>query len=143
MSKAAPAMPPNEARSRGPLSPASAPRSASRIARTSPLGSNGNRTSDQSPTEFSSAISSYSIDGKFYRRAGRMLCPHRSPLTPHLLSSFAPRAIASTAMPDDPYAVDAAYYDAIHGSFRDDIGLWLSFAGRTDRPVLEVGCGTG
>ena len=46
-------------------------------------------------------------------------------------------------MPDDPYAADAAYYDAIHGSFRDDTGLWLSFAGRTDRPVLEVGCGTG
>lgn len=46
-------------------------------------------------------------------------------------------------MVEDPYAVDAAYYDAIHGDFRDDIGLWLSFAGRTDRPVLEVGCGTG
>jgi SAM-dependent methyltransferase len=46
-------------------------------------------------------------------------------------------------MPDDPYEADAAYYDAIHGSFRDDTGLWLSFAGRTDRPVLEVGCGTG
>jgi SAM-dependent methyltransferase len=43
----------------------------------------------------------------------------------------------------DPYAADAAYYNAIHGSFRDDIGLWASFAGRTDRPVLEVGCGTG
>ena len=43
----------------------------------------------------------------------------------------------------DPYAVDARYYDAIHGAFREDIGLWLSFAGRTDRPVLEVGCGTG
>lgn len=43
----------------------------------------------------------------------------------------------------DPYAADAAYYDAIHGEHREDIGLWLSFAGRTDRPVLEVGCGTG
>ena len=43
----------------------------------------------------------------------------------------------------DLYAADAAYYDAIHGDFRDDIGLWQSFAGRTDRPVLEVGCGTG
>ena len=46
-------------------------------------------------------------------------------------------------MSDDPYAADAAYYDAIHRSFRNDIGLWLSFAGRTDRPVLEAGCGTG
>jgi SAM-dependent methyltransferase len=44
---------------------------------------------------------------------------------------------------DDLYAVDAQFYDAIHGDYRDDIGLWLSFAGRTDRPVLEVGCGTG
>jgi len=46
-------------------------------------------------------------------------------------------------MSSDPYAVDAAFYDAIHGDFRDDTGLWASFAGRTDRPVLEVGCGTG
>ena len=43
----------------------------------------------------------------------------------------------------DPYAVDAPFYDLIHGSGGDDIGLWLSFAGRTDRPVLEVGTGTG
>ncbi len=43
----------------------------------------------------------------------------------------------------DPYAVDAAFYDAIHDGFRDDVELWLAFAGRTDRPVLEVGCGTG
>ncbi|MBI5948511.1 MAG: class I SAM-dependent methyltransferase [Chloroflexi bacterium] len=43
----------------------------------------------------------------------------------------------------DPYAVDAAYYDLIHGRGGDDIGLWLSFAGRTDQPVLEVGAGTG
>src|SRR5665213_3898349 len=43
----------------------------------------------------------------------------------------------------DPYAADAAFYDAIHDGEREDIGLWLSFAGRTDRPVLEVGCGTG
>ena len=46
-------------------------------------------------------------------------------------------------MPEDPYAIDARYYDAIHGDFNEDTGLWLSFAGRTDRPVLEVGCGTG
>lgn len=43
----------------------------------------------------------------------------------------------------DPYLVDAEFYDAIHGDFREDTGLWASFAGRTDRPVLEVGCGTG
>ena len=43
----------------------------------------------------------------------------------------------------DPYTADAGFYDAIHAGFREDIGLWLSFAGRTDRPVLEVGCGTG
>ena len=47
------------------------------------------------------------------------------------------------SMSDDPYAADAAFYDAIHGDFREDTGLWLSFAGRTDQPVLEVGCGTG
>jgi len=42
------------------------------------------------------------------------------------------------------YSVDAGYYDLIHGEQRaDDAGLWLSFAGRTDRPVLEVGTGTG
>lgn len=43
----------------------------------------------------------------------------------------------------DPYAIDAPYYDAIHSGHDEDIGLWLSFAGRTDRPVLEAGCGTG
>ncbi|MGI8925733.1 MAG: class I SAM-dependent methyltransferase, partial [Tepidiformaceae bacterium] len=42
-----------------------------------------------------------------------------------------------------PYAVDARYYDLIHGREGADIGLWLSFAGRTDRPVLEIGTGTG
>ena len=43
----------------------------------------------------------------------------------------------------DPYAADAEFYDAIHAAEREDVGLWLSFAGRTDRPTLEVGCGTG
>lgn len=43
-----------------------------------------------------------------------------------------------------PYSVDARYYDLIHaGQPDEDVGLWLSFAGRTDRPVLEVGTGTG
>jgi SAM-dependent methyltransferase len=51
-------------------------------------------------------------------------------------------AIDNRTVPD-PYAVDADFYDAIHSSFAEDIGLWLSFAGRTDRPVLEIGCGTG
>jgi SAM-dependent methyltransferase len=45
---------------------------------------------------------------------------------------------------DDRYAVDAAYYDLVHaGAPDDDVGLWLSFAGRTSRPILEVGTGTG
>lgn len=44
----------------------------------------------------------------------------------------------------DPYATDAQFYDLVHeGQPGDDTGLWLSFAGRTDRPVLEVGTGTG
>lgn len=43
----------------------------------------------------------------------------------------------------DPYACDAAFYDAMHDAFRDDIDLWVAYAGRTDRPVLEVGCGSG
>ncbi len=43
----------------------------------------------------------------------------------------------------DPYAVDADYYDLLHDDFDDDIGLWLSFAGQTDLPVLEVGVGSG
>lgn len=43
----------------------------------------------------------------------------------------------------DPYAIDAAWYDLLHADYDEDLGLWLSFAGRTDRPVLEVGCGTG
>lgn len=44
----------------------------------------------------------------------------------------------------DPYSVDARFYDLLHeGQPEDDTGLWLAFAGRTDRPVLEVGTGTG
>ena len=46
-------------------------------------------------------------------------------------------------MTTDPYAVDAGYYDLVNDAPDDDIGLWLSFAGRTERPVLEVGTGTG
>lgn len=46
-------------------------------------------------------------------------------------------------MTNDPYAIDAQFYDAVHAQEQGDVGLWLSFAGRTDRPVLEVGTGTG
>lgn len=42
-----------------------------------------------------------------------------------------------------PYALDAEFYDLIHDGHDDDIGLWQSFALRTSRPVLEVGCGSG
>ena len=42
-----------------------------------------------------------------------------------------------------PYDADARYYDLLHEGYEDDVALWQSFAGRTDRPVLEVGCGTG
>lgn len=42
------------------------------------------------------------------------------------------------------YETDAQYYDLVHeGQSDEDVGLWLAFAGRTPRPVLEVGCGTG
>lgn len=43
----------------------------------------------------------------------------------------------------DLYEIDAEYYDLIHDAHDDDTGLWLSFAGRTDLPVLEIGTGTG
>jgi len=43
----------------------------------------------------------------------------------------------------DPYGTDATWYDLLHADYDEDLGLWLSFAGRTDLPVLEVGCGTG
>jgi len=47
-------------------------------------------------------------------------------------------------VPEPPYSADAAYYDLIHAEqSAEDAGLWLAFAGRTDRPVLEVGTGTG
>lgn len=44
---------------------------------------------------------------------------------------------------DDPYEADAEFYDAIHAGLDDDTWLWASFAGRSDRPVLDVGTGTG
>ena len=43
----------------------------------------------------------------------------------------------------DPYAIDAEFYDRLHPPGGEDIGLWLSFAGRTALPVLEIGTGTG
>jgi SAM-dependent methyltransferase len=46
-------------------------------------------------------------------------------------------------MPADPYAVDAAWYDAVHGEGGDDLDFWLPFAAEQGGPVLEVGAGTG
>jgi SAM-dependent methyltransferase len=43
----------------------------------------------------------------------------------------------------DAYAIDAEFYDLVHEAHAGDIGLWQAFARGTDRPVLEVGCGTG
>ena len=45
--------------------------------------------------------------------------------------------------PDDPYAVDAAFYDAVHGEGGDDLQFWAPFAREQDGPLLEVGAGTG
>lgn len=42
----------------------------------------------------------------------------------------------------DPYLTIAAYYDALHASLNDDVGLLLSLAANGD-PILELGCGTG
>ena len=42
----------------------------------------------------------------------------------------------------DPYEDIAAYYDMLHASLNDDIGLVLSLAAK-GAPVLELGCGTG
>ncbi len=46
-------------------------------------------------------------------------------------------------MAADPYAIDAAYYDAIHGEGGDDLDFWLPFVAEHGGPVLEVGAGTG
>jgi SAM-dependent methyltransferase len=43
----------------------------------------------------------------------------------------------------DPYAADAPFYDLLHARHDEDVGLWLSYAGRNQRPVLEIGTGTG
>ena len=43
----------------------------------------------------------------------------------------------------DPYAIDAAYYDAIHGEGGADLDFWLPFAAEHGGPILEVGAGTG
>src|SRR5688572_17502346 len=62
--------------------------------------------------------------------------PPPAGLTPVAGPAYA-RAGMGTVPGDDPYAVDAEYYDLVHASHPgDDTGLWLSFAGRTDRPVL-------
>ncbi len=46
-------------------------------------------------------------------------------------------------MAADPYAIDAAFYDAIHGEGGEDLGFWLPFAAEHGSPILEVGAGTG
>ena len=43
----------------------------------------------------------------------------------------------------DPYAVDAAFYDAVHGEGGGDLDFWLPFAAEQGGAVLEVGAGTG
>ena len=43
----------------------------------------------------------------------------------------------------DPYATDAAFYDAIHGEGGADLEFWLPFAAEHGGPILEVGAGTG
>lgn len=43
---------------------------------------------------------------------------------------------------DHSYDNIAAYYDALHASLNDDIGLVLSLAAKGG-PILELGCGTG
>ena len=46
-------------------------------------------------------------------------------------------------MAADPYAIDAAWYDAIHGDGGDDLDFWLPLVAEHGGPVLEVGAGTG
>jgi len=46
-------------------------------------------------------------------------------------------------VPPDPYALDAAFYDAIHGEGGADLDFWLPFAAEHGGPLLEVGAGTG
>ncbi len=43
----------------------------------------------------------------------------------------------------DPYAVIGELYDLEHDPFADDLPMILHFAGQSDLPVLELGCGTG
>lgn len=45
-------------------------------------------------------------------------------------------------MKDDPYELIAAYYDGLHASLQEDVGLILSLAA-DGGPILELGCGTG
>ena len=46
-------------------------------------------------------------------------------------------------MAEDPYAIDAPCYDAIHGEGGEDLDFWLPFVAEHGGPVLEVGAGTG
>ncbi len=56
--------------------------------------------------------------------------------------AYRARLVHWLPMPD-LYEIDAEFYDLIHDDHNDDTGLWLSFAGRTDLPVLEIGTGSG
>jgi SAM-dependent methyltransferase len=47
------------------------------------------------------------------------------------------------AMPSDPYASIARWYDLEHDTYRDDIQFYLDIAAGAGPHVLEVGCGTG
>ncbi len=49
----------------------------------------------------------------------------------------------SEAADADLYAIDAAFYDAIHGEGGEDLDFWLPFAAEHGGPILEVGAGTG
>ena len=57
--------------------------------------------------------------------------------TPHSNSSQSRNA------PDDPYAPIAHLYEAEHGNWDDDLGMYEAFARRTGGPILDLGCGTG
>ena len=51
--------------------------------------------------------------------------------------------LPTLAAMDDPYAVDAQFYDAVHGAGGEDLDFWVPFAREAGRPVLEIGAGTG
>lgn len=46
-------------------------------------------------------------------------------------------------MVTDPYALDAPFYDTIHGEAGEDLNFWIPFATEQGGSLLEVGTGTG